>query len=108
MAIDKNTTEMLAQARRFAEMGSIECMRYSITIAKEHSEMSGCDISLGIEKIEGLGYDNAIQLELNSARNFARERKTLPMDASLFLARTYAQFRNRDLSEEIEAIRNLA
>lgn len=105
MALDKYVTEMLAKARKFAEIGSIQPMIYSLQVAQEYADMTGFDISVGREKIEALGYDNAVQLNLQNARKFAKTDRVV-MDCSLSLARTYASMRNRDLSEEIEAIRH--
>ena len=104
MALDKYVTEMLAKARRFAEMGSIQPMIYSLQKAEEYADMTGCEISAGREKIEALGYDNAIRMELQTAEEFVRTGRYF--ESSLALAAIYAKKRNRNLSEEIEAIRN--
>jgi len=106
MTLDKNVTEMLAKARRFAVMGSIQPMVYSLQIAQEYADMTGYEISAGREKIEALGYDNAIRMELQTAREFARTGRYF--ESSLALAKIYAERRNRDVNEEIEAIRHSA
>src|SRR3989339_680711 len=104
----KNGLELeLAEARKFAESGDASSMGINLLIAWKCATYLGEDISERVDKIEGIGYKNGLELELAEARKFAVSGDALSMENNLYRAQEYATIVEEDISQKVAEIRAL-
>jgi len=97
----------LAEVRRFAESGEVLSMENHLSIAWKCATYLGENISERVDKIEGIGYKNGLELELAEARKFAESGDTLSMGNNLFIAQKCATYLREDISERVDEIERI-
>lgn len=88
--VKQEMEQALEFASNEAQKGYIDSMRRFLDEAVEKAERLRTDISTRTNTIEKTGYENAINLALEQASDFARQGKTRLADLYLQLADRYA------------------
>ena len=94
----------LARARTWADKGLATAMESCLISANECARRVEQDISSEVSAIEGVGYRNAVPLDLKSAREFADIGKVTTMGNHLRLAQRYANKIGQDISSQVAEI----
>jgi hypothetical protein len=107
--LEKAVARELSNARERVEgrIPLVLMMENHLSQAKKCASKLGRDISEEVDAVRHLGYERALDFELRWARDCAQRRGGLT-ETLLQTAQKYAAYLNRNISEEVSAIREIA